>query len=185
MRPAGQTRLGFFPLPIAEAKRLRNWLTFPDQFSAVDPCVGDGAAFAALIADTPADRYGIEIGSNRSQPARTLGIETIHAQAMDVRCRAESVSLLYLNPPYVIFRTTPARLPREVDIPVTRLFETPDIHVSRPGRYGALQPDVRPRAGSRAAELAGGAGTPECKHQQEAPCPRRLETRSSRRKFRH
>jgi hypothetical protein len=100
MRPHGQTKLGFFPLPIAESKRLRNWLTFPDLFSAVDPCVGDGVAFAALIGDTPAHRYGIEIDSNRSEQARALGIETIHANAMDVRCQAESVSLLYLNPPY-------------------------------------------------------------------------------------
>ena len=49
MRPQGQIKLGFFPLPIAEAKRLRNWLIFPDQFSAVDPCVGDGVAFRTLL----------------------------------------------------------------------------------------------------------------------------------------
>ena len=100
MRPHGQTKLGFFPLPIAESRRLRNWLIFPDLFSAVDPCVGDGVAFAALIGDTPAHRYGIEIDSNRSEQARGLGIDTIHASAMDVRCPAESSSLLYLNPPY-------------------------------------------------------------------------------------
>jgi len=100
MRPRGQTKLGFFPLPIAEAKRLKNSLAFPNRFSAVDPCVGDGAAFRSLIGDAPAHCYGIEIDSNRSEQARTLGIETIHANAVDVRCQAESVSLLYLNPPY-------------------------------------------------------------------------------------
>ena len=100
MRPAGQTKLGFFPLPIAEAKRLRNWLTIPGQFCAVDPCVGDGVAFRTLIGDAPAHCYGIEIDSNRSEQARALGIETLHANAMDVRCQAESISLLYLNPPY-------------------------------------------------------------------------------------
>ena len=36
MRPHGQTKLGFFPLPIAEAKRLQSWLTFPERFSALD-----------------------------------------------------------------------------------------------------------------------------------------------------
>jgi Uncharacterised methyltransferase family (DUF6094) len=100
MRPQGQTKLGFFPLPVAESRRLRNWLTFPDLFSAVDPCVGDGVAFATLIGDTPAHRYGVEIDSNRTEQARALGIETLHANAMDVRCQAESISLLYLNPPY-------------------------------------------------------------------------------------
>ena len=48
MRPHGQTKLGFFPLPVAEAKRLKNWLIFPERFSALDPCVGDGAAFTTF-----------------------------------------------------------------------------------------------------------------------------------------
>jgi hypothetical protein len=96
----GKTKLGFFPLPVLEAKRLRNYLAFSPQFSAIDPCVGDGAAFSALIEGTPARRYGIEIDAHRSAQARTLGIEVLRASAMDVRCNAESFSLLYLNPPY-------------------------------------------------------------------------------------
>lgn len=100
MRPHGQTKLGFFPLPAAEAKRLKNWLAFPEQFSALDPCVGDGVAFAHLLRDAPAHRHGIEIDADRAEQARKLGIETLHANAMDVRCQAETLSLLYLNPPY-------------------------------------------------------------------------------------
>lgn len=103
MRPHGKTKLGFFPLPTAEAERLRNLLAFPSEtreFSAVDPCVGDGAAFRCLLKGTQARRYGIEIDSNRAEQARSLGIEMLHANTMDVRCPAESVSLLYLNPPY-------------------------------------------------------------------------------------
>ena len=100
MRPHGQTKLGFFPLPVAEAKRLRKWLVFPNQFSSLDPCVGDGAAFRALLGDASAGCYGIEIDVNRSERARDLGIDVLHANAIDVRCPAESVSLLYLNPPY-------------------------------------------------------------------------------------
>ena len=100
MRPHGQTKLGFFPLPIPEAKRLKSWLTFPEQFSAVDPCVGDGVAFAHLLKDVAAHRYGIEVDANRADQARALGIETLQANTMDVRCPAEAVSLLYLNPPY-------------------------------------------------------------------------------------
>ena len=100
MRPHGQTKLGFFPLPVAEAKRLRNWLTFPERFSALDPCVGDGVAFANLLSDVRIHRFGIEIDANRAEQARALGIETLQANAMDVRCQPEAVSLLYLNPPY-------------------------------------------------------------------------------------
>ena len=100
MRPHGQTKLGFFPLPITEAKRLQSWLTFPERFSALDPCVGDGMAFTHLLDGVTARRYGIEIDANRAEQARALGIETLQANTIDVRCPPEAVSLLYLNPPY-------------------------------------------------------------------------------------
>ena len=100
MRPHGQTKLGFFPLPVAEAKRLKNWLIFPERFSALDPCVGDGVAFAQLLHDATARRYGIEVDANRAEQAKALGIETLQANTMDVRCQTDAVSLLYLNPPY-------------------------------------------------------------------------------------
>ena len=100
MRPHGQTKLGFFPLPVAEAKRLKNWLTFPENFSALDPCVGDGVAFTHLLQSVACNRYGIEVDANRAEQARALGIETLQANTMDVRCPPEAVSLLYLNPPY-------------------------------------------------------------------------------------
>ena len=100
MRPPGKTKLGFFPLPVAESERLRDCLLFPPEFSALDPCVGDGVAFAHMLKGIEAQRYGIEIDANRVEQARNLGIETLHADTMDVRCPAESVSLLFLNPPY-------------------------------------------------------------------------------------
>ena len=100
MRPYGQTKLGFFPLPLAEAKRLKNWLIFPERFSAVDPCVGDGVAFTQLLQDVACNRYGIEVDANRAEQAKGLGVETLQADTMDVRCPPEAVSLLYLNPPY-------------------------------------------------------------------------------------
>lgn len=100
MRPHGKTKLGFFPLPVPEAVRLKNFLAFASEFSALDPCVGDGVAFRHLLDGVPAHRYGLEIDANRAEQARALGIETLQANAMDVRCTAEAVSLLYLNPPY-------------------------------------------------------------------------------------
>ncbi len=100
MHVHGKTRLGFFPLPVSEAMRLKTCLAFSSQFSAVDPCVGDGVAFSVLVEGAPARRYGIEIDAHRAAQARTLGIEVLQADTMDVRCNAESVSLLYLNPPY-------------------------------------------------------------------------------------
>lgn len=100
MRLHGQLKLGFFPLPVVEAKRLKSLLTFPERFSALDPCVGDGAAFAHLLHEAPARRYGIEIDAYRAEQARALDVEALQADAMEVFCPAESLSLLYLNPPY-------------------------------------------------------------------------------------
>ena len=100
MRCHGKTSLGFFPLPLREAQRLKNCLTSASAFSALDPCVGDGAAFTGLLHGVSGYRYGIEIDANRAEQARALGIETLQANAMDVRCPPEAVSLLYLNPPY-------------------------------------------------------------------------------------
>jgi hypothetical protein len=100
MRNQGKVKLGFYPLPVVEAKRLRNYLAFGEQFSAVDPCVGDGVAFSCLLDGASAHRYGIEIDTHRAGQAKDLGISTVQANALDVRCRAESISLLYLNPPY-------------------------------------------------------------------------------------
>jgi Uncharacterised methyltransferase family (DUF6094) len=100
MRPHGKTKLGFFPLPVPEAARLKNCLAFVSEFSAIDPCVGDGVAFTHLLHGVTAHRYGIEIDANRAEQARALGIETLQANTIDVRCTAEAVSLLYLNPPY-------------------------------------------------------------------------------------
>jgi hypothetical protein len=100
VRPHGKAKLGFFPLPTAEAERLRNCLVFSSEFSALDACVGDGVAFTHLVEGARALRYGIEIDACRAEQARALAIETLQANTMDVRCPPESISLLYLNPPY-------------------------------------------------------------------------------------
>jgi uncharacterized methyltransferase DUF6094 len=57
-------------------------------------------AFNALLEGSPVRRYGIEIDAYRTEQARLLGIDVVQANTMDVRCPVESISLLYLNPPY-------------------------------------------------------------------------------------
>jgi hypothetical protein len=73
MRPQGKTKLGFFPLPVPEAARVKKWVNFPEEFSALDPCVGDGVAFTHLLEGAQARRYGIEIDANRAEEAARLG----------------------------------------------------------------------------------------------------------------
>ena len=101
MRLAGRARLGFYPLPLLEAERIRKCLVFPDErCCALDPCVGDGAAFAEVTSDKQILRYGVELDANRVAKARNRGIEVIHGNCFDVQCPVESFSLIYLNPPY-------------------------------------------------------------------------------------
>jgi len=101
MRLAGRTRLGFYPLPLAEAERIRRFLRFPDQqCSALDPCIGDGVAFGEITSDKKVSRYGVELDTGRAEQARSKGIEVIHGNSFDVQCPVESFSLVYLNPPY-------------------------------------------------------------------------------------
>ncbi len=101
MRNAGRLKLGYYPLPLSEAQRLRDQLAFPGEpFSALDPCVGDGGAFDTLVEQSPAMRYGIELDAYRTEQARKLGIEVLQADTTEVQCRVDSLSFLYLNPPY-------------------------------------------------------------------------------------
>ena len=101
MRLPGQERLGFYPLPPREAERIRRFLTFPDKpCYALDPCVGDGAAFAEIASAKKALRYGVELDAGRAEQARAKGSEVIHGNCFDVQCPVESFSLTYLNPPY-------------------------------------------------------------------------------------
>jgi 16S rRNA G966 N2-methylase RsmD len=101
MRLAGRERLGFYPLPVREAARIRRFLAFPDKpCCALDPCVGDGAAFAEIASDKRALRYGVELEAGRTEQACSKRTELIHGNFFDVQCPVESFSLIYLNPPY-------------------------------------------------------------------------------------
>jgi hypothetical protein len=59
VRFVGKSRLGFYPLPLSEAQRIRRFLWFPDApASAIDPCVGDGVAFELITNGAEVIRYG-------------------------------------------------------------------------------------------------------------------------------
>lgn len=101
MRFAAKAKMGFYPLPVTEAQRIRALLRFPEgPCAAVDPCVGDGVAFAAVTDAPSVLRHGIELDSYRAEQAREKVPEALHGNALETHCPVESFSLLYLNPPY-------------------------------------------------------------------------------------
>src|SRR5258708_32373819 len=94
-------RLGFFPLPEAEAKRVHSFFQFPNQnCPALDPCIGDGVAFSQIAPGEKVLRYGIELEANRAEAARSQVNDVIQGNCFDVQCPVESLSLIYLTPPY-------------------------------------------------------------------------------------
>ena len=100
MRFVGKARLGFYPLPLSEAERIRRFLLFPDSSSAIDPCVGDGVAFEAITNGAQVLRYGIELDAYRAEQATQRITNVIQGNTLEAQCAVESFGLLYLNPPY-------------------------------------------------------------------------------------
>ncbi len=69
MRFVGKNKMGFYPLPLSESHRIRKFLQFPGTASsAIDPCVGDGAAFEV----TPVGRDTFPLADSRKE---TLWVE--------------------------------------------------------------------------------------------------------------
>jgi hypothetical protein len=100
MRNAGRLKLGYFPLPIEEAQKIRALLVASGQYAAIDPCVGDGTALIEITKDTGACLAGIELDADRAAAAAAKGVVTVHGSAFECRVLVETCSLLYLNPPY-------------------------------------------------------------------------------------
>jgi hypothetical protein len=100
MRSAARLKMGYYPLPESEGKKLRALLSCANQASVIDPCVGQGTALQLVTSDASVRRYGIELDAERARIASTKGIETIQGNTFDTIVKPESFSLLYLNPPY-------------------------------------------------------------------------------------
>jgi hypothetical protein len=101
LRFEGKSRLGFYPLPLSEAGRIRDFLHFPEvQSSAIDPCIGDGIAFEAITSDAEVLRYGIELDAYRAEQARQRIPNIVQGNTLEVQCPVECFGLLYLNSPY-------------------------------------------------------------------------------------
>jgi len=101
LRFQGKSRLGFYPLPLSEAQRIRRFLLFPGTpSSALDPCVGDGVAFEAITEGAEVLRYGIELDAYRAEEARQRIPNIVQGNTLEVQCAVECFGLLYLNPPY-------------------------------------------------------------------------------------
>ena len=77
MRLAGKAKQGFYPRPVAEPDRVRQFLQFAgNSFAAADTCVGDGVEFAAVTTQAYVLRYGM--ANRRRQDGNAM--ETVKQQ---------------------------------------------------------------------------------------------------------
>jgi tRNA1(Val) A37 N6-methylase TrmN6 len=101
MRNVARIKLGYYPLPDAEAHHLRSLLVFPEEnASVIDPCVGTGRALHLITESGNVEKHGVELDANRAEAAQASGIQTIYGNLFNTSCKVGSFSLLYLNPPY-------------------------------------------------------------------------------------
>ena len=102
MRFQGKSRLGFYPLPLSEAQRIRRFLLFPDALRR--PRSTRVLAMAWRSRLSPAVlrcfRYGIELDAYRAEQARQRIPNIVQGNTLEVQCPVECFGLLYLNPPY-------------------------------------------------------------------------------------
>ena len=70
MRSAARLKMGYYPLPESEGKKLRALLSFASPASVIDPCVGQGTALQLVTSDAPVRRYGVELDAERARIAR-------------------------------------------------------------------------------------------------------------------
>lgn len=96
-----QAKARLFSSPISRGETDSGFLAFPVSGCAtLDPFIGDGGAFKVITRDEKVIRYGVELDAYRVKQPRAAAEHVIHGDALDVHCLVESLSLLYLNPPY-------------------------------------------------------------------------------------
>jgi hypothetical protein len=57
-RSPARLKMGYFPLPEVEARKIRCLLSFPGPCSVIDPCARKGTALNLITTEAPAIRFG-------------------------------------------------------------------------------------------------------------------------------
>ena len=93
--------MGYYPTPLDVARRIRSFLSYPDERVALlDPCCGEGQALKAQAEGANAETYGIELDEYRAEEAKSILDHVLKCSYEDTRISNNAFSCLFLNPPY-------------------------------------------------------------------------------------
>lgn len=105
MRLAGIEKMGYYPTPETVYELIAAWLVPASQEQPgrlLDPCAGKGEAAAFLGKALNCQTWGAELSPVRAKEAAQV-MDVVHATAwQSCRLTDESITVLFLNPPYDI-----------------------------------------------------------------------------------
>lgn len=101
MRPPAIERMGYYPTDDPVVEIIRTYLKPPAEKGRLfDPCVGEGKAASALGDALNCETWGVELSPERAEKSQNVMDKVYQAPWQACVLSDESVSWLYLNPPY-------------------------------------------------------------------------------------
>jgi len=101
MRPPAIERMGYYPTDEPVVEIIRTYLKPPSERGRLfDPCAGEGKAASSLGNALNCETWGVELSPERAGKAQNVMDKVYQAPWQACVLSDESISWLYLNPPY-------------------------------------------------------------------------------------
>ena len=101
MRPPAIERMGYYPTDDPVVEIIRTYLKpSVEKGRLFDPCAGEGKAASTLGKALNCETWGVELSPDRAEKAQNVMDKVYQAPWQSCVLSDESVSWLYLNPPY-------------------------------------------------------------------------------------
>ena len=100
MRPPALEKLGYYPTSNPVAELLKTYFAPADSGRLLDPCAGEGIAAAILASALNCASWGAELSPARAALAAERMDRVFNAPWQSCHLTPESITLLFLNPPY-------------------------------------------------------------------------------------
>lgn len=100
MRPPALEKMGYYQTSITVAQLLKTYFKPTDSGRLLDPCAGEGTAAAILAKALNCQSWGAELSPARAALAAETMDRLFNTPWSSCHLTGESITLLFLNPPY-------------------------------------------------------------------------------------